>query len=59
MADSTQYTDGITGALVVHPTETNPNTLPTWDDEIVIQVSDKSCNRALLTGTLLDVRSLP
>jgi FtsP/CotA-like multicopper oxidase with cupredoxin domain len=40
MPDSTQYTDGVTGALVVHPTAANPATLPSYDDEIVIQVKD-------------------
>ncbi|KAI9439400.1 multicopper oxidase 2A [Lactarius psammicola] len=37
---STQYTDGITGALIVHPTAQNPTTLPSYDDEIVIQMAD-------------------
>ncbi|KAH8994229.1 multicopper oxidase 2A [Lactarius akahatsu] len=37
---STQYTDGITGALIVHPTAQNPTTLPAYDDEIVIQMAD-------------------
>ncbi|KAI0285717.1 multicopper oxidase-domain-containing protein, partial [Russula brevipes] len=36
---STQYTDGVTGALIVHPTQ-NTSTLPTYDDEIVIQMAD-------------------
>ena len=58
MTDATEYTDGITGALIVHPTAPNPSTLPTWDAEIVIQVRDKPCNQALLTGTL-DGRPLP
>ncbi|KAH9980737.1 multicopper oxidase-domain-containing protein [Russula compacta] len=38
-AHSTQYTDGVTGALIVHPTQ-NTSTLPTYDDEIVIQMAD-------------------
>lgn len=38
-SDSTQYTDGITGALIVHPTNPPPD-FPTWDEELVIQVSD-------------------
>lgn len=37
---STQYTDGLTGALIVHPTAQNPATFPAYDDEIVIQMSD-------------------
>ncbi|KAH9960009.1 multicopper oxidase 2A [Russula dissimulans] len=36
---STQYTDGVTGALIVHPTQ-NPSTLPAYDSEIVIQMAD-------------------
>ncbi|KAF8572625.1 multicopper oxidase, partial [Ramaria rubella] len=39
-AHSTQYTDGITGALVVHPTAPPPSSLPTWDDELVVQMAD-------------------
>lgn len=37
---STQYTDGITGALIVHPTDPPPPDFPTWDEEVTIQVSD-------------------
>jgi len=61
MPVSTQYTDGITGALVVHPTAQNPTTLPTYDSEIVIQVKDKPCNGALVMSAdwRVDGRSLP
>jgi FtsP/CotA-like multicopper oxidase with cupredoxin domain len=48
MPDSTQYTDGITGALIVHPTAANPATLPSYDNEIVIQVKDKPSNGELI-----------
>ncbi|KAI0261865.1 multicopper oxidase 2A [Gloeopeniophorella convolvens] len=37
---STQYTDGITGALIVHPTAKNPPTLPAYDGEIMVQMAD-------------------
>nr|AAS21667.1 multicopper oxidase 3B-I10 splice variant [Phanerodontia chrysosporium] len=37
---STQYTDGITGALVVHPTDPLPASIPPWDGDLVVQVSD-------------------
>ncbi|GJJ09696.1 hypothetical protein Clacol_003920 [Clathrus columnatus] len=37
--NSTQYSDGITGALIVNPTE-SPLDFPTWDEELVIQLSD-------------------
>lgn len=37
---STQYTDGITGALIVHPTSPPPSNLPTWDEELVVQIND-------------------
>ncbi|KAN0135814.1 multicopper oxidase 2A [Lactarius tabidus] len=46
MPDSTQYTDGITGALIVHPTAANPATLPSYDDEIVIQMADLYHNQS-------------
>ncbi|GJE96110.1 multicopper oxidase [Phanerochaete sordida] len=39
-AHSTQYTDGITGALIVHPSEPAPPSIPAWDEDLVIQVSD-------------------
>lgn len=38
--DSTQYTDGITGALIVHPTDPPPPSLPQWDEELVVELSD-------------------
>ena len=40
MIDSTQYTDGITGALLVHPFEPSPPDFPTWDQELVVQMND-------------------
>ncbi|GJE96101.1 multicopper oxidase [Phanerochaete sordida] len=40
ITDDTQYTDGITGALIVHPTAPNPPGLPTWDEELVVQLTD-------------------
>ncbi|EKM52914.1 uncharacterized protein PHACADRAFT_261609 [Phanerochaete carnosa HHB-10118-sp] len=39
-AHSTQYTDGITGALVVHPSEPAPASIPAWEEELVVQVAD-------------------
>lgn len=39
-SDSTQYTDGITGALIVHPSAAPPPTFPTWDQELVVQMAD-------------------
>ncbi|KAF8489093.1 multicopper oxidase 2A [Russula emetica] len=36
---STQYTDGVSGALIVHPTQ-NTSGLPAYDGEIVIQMAD-------------------
>ncbi|KAI0063945.1 hypothetical protein BV25DRAFT_1801547 [Artomyces pyxidatus] len=38
--NSTQYTDGVTGALIVHPTAPAPSGLPQWDEEIVIHMAD-------------------
>jgi FtsP/CotA-like multicopper oxidase with cupredoxin domain len=38
--DSTQYTDGISSSLVVHPTAPPPPNLPKWDDELVVMMSD-------------------
>ncbi|TFY75256.1 hypothetical protein EWM64_g8757 [Hericium alpestre] len=37
---SAQYTDGITGALIVHPSDPAPASLPKWDGELVVQMSD-------------------
>ncbi|KAF8589080.1 multicopper oxidase [Ramaria rubella] len=37
---STQYTDGVSGALIVHPTVAHPLGLPTWDEELVVQMAD-------------------
>ncbi|KAF8525922.1 multicopper oxidase 2A [Hysterangium stoloniferum] len=37
---STQYTDGVSGALIVHPTLSPPPEFPSWDEEIVIQMAD-------------------
>ena len=38
----TQYTDGVTGALIVYPTAaaTAPADFPTWDHELVVEMSD-------------------
>jgi len=56
---STQYTDGVTGALIVHPTQ-NTSTLPTYDSEIVIQVRNPTSKAsATPPEQCLDVRSLP
>ncbi|KAF8524707.1 multicopper oxidase 2A [Hysterangium stoloniferum] len=38
-AVSTQYTDGITGALIVHPS-TTPSGFPSWDEELMVQMAD-------------------
>ena len=38
--DSTQYTDGISGSLIVHPTAPSPSDFPAWDDELVVQMAD-------------------
>ncbi|KAI0092237.1 multicopper oxidase 2A [Irpex rosettiformis] len=37
---STQYTDGLTGALVIHPLDPAPKNIPTWDGEIMVQMAD-------------------
>ncbi|TDL26288.1 multicopper oxidase 2A [Rickenella mellea] len=37
---STEYTDGITGALIVHATAPNPPSTPKYDAELVLQLSD-------------------
>ncbi|KIJ23523.1 multicopper oxidase [Sphaerobolus stellatus SS14] len=37
---STQYTDGITGALIVHPSDPAPSDFPEWDEEFVVQMAD-------------------
>ncbi|KAH9991861.1 multicopper oxidase 2A [Russula vinacea] len=42
---STQYTDGVTGALIVHPTQ-NTSALPAYDSEIVIQMADLYHNQS-------------
>jgi FtsP/CotA-like multicopper oxidase with cupredoxin domain len=34
-----QYTDGVTGALVVHPTR-NTLGVPSWDEDLVVQLAD-------------------
>ncbi|EKM55004.1 uncharacterized protein PHACADRAFT_60261, partial [Phanerochaete carnosa HHB-10118-sp] len=34
------YTDGVTGALIVHPSSPPPEAFPTWDDELVVQLAD-------------------
>ncbi|KIP03947.1 ferroxidase/laccase group [Phlebiopsis gigantea 11061_1 CR5-6] len=36
----TQYTDGISGALIVHPSDPAPKGFPTWDEELVVELSD-------------------
>ncbi|GJE95819.1 multicopper oxidase [Phanerochaete sordida] len=38
-APHTQYTDGVLGALIVHP-RTYPHNFPTWDEDLVVIVSD-------------------
>ena len=38
--DGAQYTDGIAGALVVHPTAAAPSNFPTYDYDVVIQFDD-------------------
>ena len=35
-----QYSDGISGALIVHNTDPAPAGFPTWDEEVVLQLSD-------------------
>ncbi|KAI0696184.1 multicopper oxidase 2A [Cytidiella melzeri] len=37
---STQYTDGMTGAFVVHPSDPAPKNFPTWDGELMVQMAD-------------------
>ncbi|KAH8093091.1 multicopper oxidase 2A [Cristinia sonorae] len=39
-AHSTQYTDGITGGLVVYPTDPSPPDFPAWDHELLVQMND-------------------
>ena len=39
-SDGPQYTDGIVGALIVYPTAAPPANFPTWDYDLVVQVSD-------------------
>lgn len=36
----TQYTDGISGALIVHPSDPAPKGFPTWDEDLVVELSD-------------------
>ncbi|EKM52908.1 uncharacterized protein PHACADRAFT_100639 [Phanerochaete carnosa HHB-10118-sp] len=35
----TQYTDGIEGALIIHPTS-YPSNFPTWDEDLVVELAD-------------------
>lgn len=35
----TQYTDGIEGALIVHP-RSYPHGFPTWDEDLVVELAD-------------------
>ncbi|EKM52861.1 uncharacterized protein PHACADRAFT_100787 [Phanerochaete carnosa HHB-10118-sp] len=35
----TQYTDGIEGALIVHP-RSYPRKFPTWDEDLVVELAD-------------------
>ncbi|EKM52837.1 uncharacterized protein PHACADRAFT_149761 [Phanerochaete carnosa HHB-10118-sp] len=37
--DGTEYTDGIEGALIVHPRSYPPH-FPTWDEDLVIELAD-------------------
>ncbi|EKM52894.1 uncharacterized protein PHACADRAFT_149824 [Phanerochaete carnosa HHB-10118-sp] len=37
--DDTQYTDGATGAFIVHPSS-YPSNFPTWDEDIVVELTD-------------------
>ncbi|KZT43398.1 hypothetical protein SISSUDRAFT_978652 [Sistotremastrum suecicum HHB10207 ss-3] len=39
-AHSTQYSDGITGALIVYPTASNPPSIPKYDQDLVVELSD-------------------
>ncbi|KZS96979.1 extracellular multicopper oxidase [Sistotremastrum niveocremeum HHB9708] len=39
-SDSTQYSDGITGALIVYPTASNPPSIPKYDQDLVVELSD-------------------
>ncbi|KAI0033322.1 multicopper oxidase 3B [Vararia minispora EC-137] len=34
-----QYTDGVTGAIVVHPTR-NVSGIPSWDEDLAVQLAD-------------------
>ncbi|KAI0338648.1 multicopper oxidase 2A [Trametopsis cervina] len=51
---STQYTDGITGALVVHPSDPAPKNIPTYDGELMVQMADlyHTFSQELLDGYL-------
>jgi len=40
LSDDLQYTDGVIGPLIVHPTAGNPPAIPAYDEEIIIQLSD-------------------
>lgn len=37
---STQYTDGISGGLVVYPTDPAPKGFPSWDHDLLVQMND-------------------
>ena len=55
----TQYTDGITGALIVHPASPPPEAFPTWDGELVVQLADLYHTfSSVLLASYLSVRKL-
>ncbi|KIJ37210.1 multicopper oxidase [Sphaerobolus stellatus SS14] len=35
-----QYTDGVIGGIVVHPTARSPPGLPTWDEDVLVVMQD-------------------
>jgi hypothetical protein len=59
---STQYTDGLTGGFVVHPSNAagqQPKNFPTWDGEIMVQMADLYHNFSQVLGAAyLSVRTL-
>jgi hypothetical protein len=50
---STQYTDGLTGGFVVHPSNAagqQPKNFPTWDGEIMVQMANLYHNFSQVLG---------
>lgn len=55
-----QYTDGITGALIIHPSEPAPAGFPTWDEDLLVEMSDvyHGFSASHLGDEYVDVRPL-